>query len=131
MSVRANWQALLAMACALLAFVFLPMTEGASTFMAVTIIMLIAMGAAASAVHPASALSNLVLGICPHIAVYLLIRLLPGAEGRASASFFLALAACWLLAWRLASVLSGDGSLGSGEGWLGAWESLPCSGFGY
>ena len=46
MSVKANWQAMLAMACALLAFAFLPMTEGASTFMAVTIIMLIAMGAA-------------------------------------------------------------------------------------
>jgi NitT/TauT family transport system permease protein len=119
MSVQANWQAMLAMACALLAFAFLPMTEGASTFMAVTIIMLIAMGAAASAVHPASALSNLVLGICPHIAVYLLIRLLPGAEGKASASFFFTLAACWLLAWRLVSVLSGDGSRGSGEGWLG------------
>jgi NitT/TauT family transport system permease protein len=119
MSVRANWQAMLSMACALLAFVFLPMTAAASTFMAVTIIMLMAMGAAASAVHPASALSNLVLGICPHIAVYLLIRLLPGAEGNANLSFFLALAACWLLAWRLVSVLSGDGSRGSGEGWIG------------
>jgi NitT/TauT family transport system permease protein len=119
MSVKANWQALLAMACALLAFVFLPMTEGASTFIAVTIIMLIAMGVAASALHPASTLSNLVLGICPHIAVYLLIRLLAGAEGKVTASFFLALAACWLLAWRLVSVLSGDGSRGSGEGWLG------------
>jgi NitT/TauT family transport system permease protein len=119
MSVRANWQAMLAMACALLAFAFLPMTGAASTFMAVKTIMLIAMGAAASAVFPASMLSNLVLGICPHIAVYLLIRLLPGAEGKASAGFFLALAACWLLAWRLVTVLSGDGSRGSGEGWLG------------
>ncbi len=118
MSVRANWQAILGMACALLAFAFLPMTGAASTFMAVTIIMLIAMGAAASAVRPASTLSNLVLGLCPHIAVYLLIALLPGAEGKASPSFFLALAACWLLAWRLVSVLSGDGSRGSGEGWL-------------
>jgi NitT/TauT family transport system permease protein len=119
MRMRGNWQALLAVACALLAFAFLPMTEGASTFMAVTIIMLIAMGAAASAVHPASALSSLVLGLCPHIAVYLLIRLLPGAEGKASVGFFLALAACWLMAWRLVTVLSGDGSRGSGEGWVG------------
>jgi NitT/TauT family transport system permease protein len=117
--VRANWQAMLAMACALVSFAFLPMTEGASTFMAVTIIMLIAMGAAASATHPASRLSNLVLGICPHIAVYLLVGILPGAEGNASAGFFLALAACWLLAWRLVTILSGDGSRGSGEGWLG------------
>jgi NitT/TauT family transport system permease protein len=119
MSVKANWQAVLAVLAALASFAFLPLTGAASTFIAVTIIMLIAMGAAASAIHPASALSNMVLGICPHLAVFLLLRLLPGAEGTAGFSFFALLFAAWLLAWRLVSVLSGDGSRGSGEGWLG------------
>jgi NitT/TauT family transport system permease protein len=119
MSVKANWQAVVAVLAALASFAFLPLTPSASNFIAVAIIMLVAMGAAASAIHPAPALANMVLGICPHLAVFLLLRLLPGAEGTAGFSVFALLFASWLLAWRLVTVLSGDGSRGSGEGWLG------------
>ena len=118
MSVRANWQAVLAMLAALASFAYLPLTGASSNFMAVTIIMLLAMGSAASAVQPASLLSNLILAIAPHAAAWMLIRLLPGAEGTAGFSFFALLFGAWLLAWRLVTVLSGDGSRGSGEGWL-------------
>ena len=79
MSVKANWQAMLAMACALLAFAFLPMTEGASTFMAVTIIMLIAMGAAASAVHPASSAFQ---SCARHLSAYRGLSVDPAPAGR-------------------------------------------------
>jgi NitT/TauT family transport system permease protein len=101
MSVKANWQAVLALLAALASFAFLPLTPSASNFIAVAIVMLVAMGSAASAIYPASSLSTLVLGICPHMAVFLLIRLLPGAQGTAGFSYFALLFASWLLAWRL------------------------------
>ena len=116
--VRVNWQALCAMAALLIAFASMPLTATTSTFMTVSIIMLVAMAAAASAFNPVSTLSTFVLGICTHLAVYLLIRQLTGSEGNAPLSFFAVLFACWLLAWRLVTVLSGDGSRGSGDGWI-------------
>jgi NitT/TauT family transport system permease protein len=51
--------------------------------------------------------------------VFELITTIAGAEGTAGWSFFLILAACWLLAWRLVTILSGDGSRRSGNGPIG------------
>src|SRR4029078_5796303 len=47
------------------------------------------------------------------------ISTISGSEGTATASFFLILIACWLLAWRLVTVLSCDASKRSGGGILG------------
>ena len=116
---KPNWQALLALLAVLVAFAALPLTDAAPVYLTIAILMLIGMAAAASVIDPASILPVSVLGICAHFAVFLLVRLLPGSEGNAHLSFFAALAACWLLAWRLVTVLSGDGSRGSGDGWIG------------
>lgn len=118
-AIRVNWQALLALLAVLVAFPTLPLVDAAPVYMTIAILMLIGMAAAASVVHPVTTLSSVVLGVCCHLAVFLLLELLPGAEGTAHLGYFAALFACWLLAWRLVTVLSGDGSPGSGEGWLG------------
>ena len=58
-------------------------------------------------------------GIACHLAAFLLIRSIAGAEGSAGLSYFSLLAANWLLAWRLVTVLSGDGRGRTGNGFAG------------
>ncbi|MGB3539909.1 MAG: ABC transporter permease [Mesorhizobium sp.] len=57
----------------------------------------------------------LVLFIGAHLAAWLLLAGITGHEGNAGASFYLALAGAWLLAWRCATVLSAVKPSGRGE----------------
>ncbi len=113
-----NWQALLASICLAATLAGLPVTAGAS--MVQTAICLAAtLAAILVSLLPASGWSNALLAITTHLSVFLLLSMLPGAEGTAGWSFFTILAAAWLMAWRLVTVLSGDGSRGQGEGMTG------------
>ncbi|MCJ9754174.1 ABC transporter permease, partial [Neorhizobium sp. BETTINA12A] len=47
------------------------------------------------------------LFVAPHLAVWLLLAGIAGNEGKATFAFFLMVAACWLIAWRCVTVLSG------------------------
>ncbi len=114
-----NWQAAIAFLALAFAFFNLPLTGAASPASAVWIMALVAVSIAASAVQATGSVQVLIFGLASHVAVYLLLATLPGAEGTARLSFFALLASCWLMAWRLVTVLSGDGSARSGNGWVG------------
>jgi NitT/TauT family transport system permease protein len=53
--------------------------------------------------------------ILPHAAAWLLIGQLDGRDGQANASYFLLVAAAWLLAWRCVTILSSFDPVGWGE----------------
>ena len=48
-------------------------------------------------------------GLFAHLGAFILLRMLVSSEGTASLGYFAALAASWLMGWRLVSVLAGDG----------------------
>ncbi|MGV3549866.1 ABC transporter permease [Rhizobium sp.] len=107
--IKPNWQAVLAAIALLAGLAFLPLTSNASAPMTGIILALTAAAIALSCMtlpRPAGVWS---LAILPHLAVYMLIGTLAGAEGSASLAFYAVLAACWLMAWRLVTILSGDG----------------------
>nr|WP_316655481.1 ABC transporter permease [uncultured Gellertiella sp.] len=116
---KPNWQSAAATLCLLAALVRLPLTGAASGAVTAAILILIvaALGLAARARSNHS--TQAALGFAVHLAALLLIGTVTGAEGTAGWSFFSALAACWLLAWRLVTLLSGDGSRRSGTGFGG------------
>jgi NitT/TauT family transport system permease protein len=117
--VRWNWQSALGSLLFLAALFMLPLTATASAETTAATLFVIAAALAVSFVdnrHPATLWG---LAALLHIGVLLLIGTVDGAEGTARAGFFALLAACWLLAWRLVTVLSGDGSRRSGNGVVG------------
>jgi NitT/TauT family transport system permease protein len=135
---RISWQAGLALLLMLAALFSLPLADqpveleapAASMAIAVAIfvILVAAMlidGLVASPMVRAAALIVLV-----HLATILLMSEIGSANGLARTSFFLMMAACWLLAWRCVTVLSGiRATSGSGNAFLrllipaifGAW----------
>lgn len=116
---KLHWQTVLAAIAFIAALFFLPLTSLATGEITTAILVVAGAAIVLSALeirHQATALGLFVL---VHIAVFELITTIHGAEGTAHASFFLLLVACWLLAWRLVTVLSGDGSKRSGTGMLG------------
>ncbi len=114
---RPSWQAASAGILALLALAFLPLTEhvpgvtgvGVSSITTFLIFALIACAIGADSARLPRSAKTATLAIGAHLAAFLLLTGLSGGEGLARASFFLILAACWLLGWRLVTVLSGDG----------------------
>jgi NitT/TauT family transport system permease protein len=118
MRVRANWQAVIAAPCVIAALLSLPLTASTSVLTSISVLMVIAMAIAVSAVDPSKGWPLIVLAVTVHAAALLLLRILNGAEGSSGFAYFAALAAAWLMAWRLVTVLSGEGSHGSGENWL-------------
>ena len=106
-----SWQGLLALLLCLAAIAMLPLltadavapfTGGVTIF----ILLLIAAAAAISFINLSPALSATILFIGAHGAAWLLLSGITGNEGNARVSFFLLIAAAWLLAWRCVSVLS-------------------------
>jgi NitT/TauT family transport system permease protein len=96
------WQGLVAIALGGLAMAFLPLSAGDASAAAPAIV--IAAAAVAMTRHSAVAVVALLIGA--HLPAWLLISGIAGAEGTATASFYLTLAGAWLLAWRLVTVLS-------------------------
>ena len=121
-AVRINWQAACALVAVLVALAKLPLLPGAPFGMSLAAFALVIAAMAASVFRPVSArrgLAAVALFVGGHGAAAILIAILPGSEGLAGWSFFALMAACWLMAWRLVTVLSGDGSRGSGGGFVG------------
>ena len=116
---KPNWQAIAAALLTIAAVGALPFTPIMDTIPCLLILSLIAAGIGWSCRTPQNIALTAFFGAATHLAAAILIWMLNGAEGAANYGYFAALAACWLLAWRLVTVLSGDGSRGSGDGWVG------------
>ncbi|MFS8114354.1 ABC transporter permease [Rhizobium jaguaris] len=109
--IHLSWQGLLALLLCLAAIAMLPLlTEDAvapfTGGVTILTLLLVAVAAAISFINLSSALSATVLFIGAHGAAWLLLSGITGNEGKARLSFFLLIAAAWLLAWRCVSVLS-------------------------
>ena len=110
-SLMRSWQSLLALVLSLLALATLPLLMPqaplAFSLMRMFSVFVLTIGAALVSLLPLPALFlAITLFVCAHFSTGLLIARLAGNEGMATASFFLVLAANWLLAWRCVSLLS-------------------------
>ena len=109
-----NWQSVLAALALLASLAFQPLTAAAGPGVTTLVMLLIA----ASIVLASSGARRIVvttgLALLVHAAVLLLLMALDGAEGTAGWGFFAAMAACWLMAWRLVTLLSGTGRRSGG-----------------
>ncbi len=102
------WQAYVALLLTAAAGLFLPPVATAPTSMHGALAMALLTAGAAAAIWlrgmPAAVIAA--LAVAAHGAAWLLIRAIEGAQGQATAAFYLLLAAAWLLAWRLVAMLS-------------------------
>ena len=106
-----SWQGTLSLLLCLVALPALPLLAAdaatpisrGTTFV---IFILIAAAAAISFMNLSATLSAAILFFAAHAAAWLLLAGISGNEGNALASFFILLAAAWLLAWRCVSILS-------------------------
>ncbi|MBM7050010.1 MULTISPECIES: ABC transporter permease [Rhizobium] len=106
-----SWQGTLSLLLCLMALPALPLLaadaaapiSSGTTFV---IFILIAAAAAISFMNLSATLSAAILFFAAHAAAWLLLAGISGNEGNALASFFILLAAAWLLAWRCVSILS-------------------------
>ncbi len=106
-----SWQGLIALLCVAGAMVMLPAFAAGATQppSAGTVILIALLAIVAALISFAPLSTSLVataLFIGAHGAAWLLLGTLSGNEGFAGTSFFLLLAACWLLAWRCVTELS-------------------------
>ncbi|CDZ63205.1 Probable nitrate/sulfonate ABC transporter, permease protein [Neorhizobium galegae bv. orientalis] len=107
-----SWQGAVALILCLVALASLPLMAadapapfGAGT---VTVTVLLVAGAGlVSFTTLSQPLLATILFVAAHLAVWLLLAGMSGNESKATLAFFLLVAACWLLAWRCVSVLSG------------------------
>jgi NitT/TauT family transport system permease protein len=108
--IKLRWQAALAIILSLAAATGLPLLKpdiGAfSSTETVVAFALILAGAAASALPVSRALQAAILLVAAHAAAWVLLVGIAGSEGAARLSFFLLLAAAWLLAWLCVALLS-------------------------
>jgi NitT/TauT family transport system permease protein len=105
---RFSWQTALALLLVVGAALMLPMlAEGAAAGSTAVVFILLLTGIGASALRLPPVAEALVLFLAAHGAAWLLVAAIEGHEGTARLSYFLLLAAAWLLAWRLVSVLTG------------------------
>ncbi|CDZ49161.1 ABC transporter permease [Neorhizobium galegae] len=107
-----SWQGAMALLLCLAALASLPLmaADAPSPFGtgALAVIFLLAAGAAlVSFTRLSQPLLAAVLFLAAHLAVWLLLAGIAGNEGKATLAFFLIIAACWLIAWRCVTVLSG------------------------
>lgn len=103
------WQSWLALLAGLVAAVSLPILSGEAGFGAggtASVFALVLVGAVVPALRVSATAEAIVLFITAHGAAWLLLSGVAGHEGEATRSFFLLIAAAWLIAWRLATVLS-------------------------
>lgn len=106
-----SWQGVIACLCVAGAMIMLPLfaagaTEPTSTGIMALIALLAIAAALISFAHLPTPLIAAALFIGAHGAAWLLIGTLSGNEGFARSSFFLLLAASWLVAWRCVTLLS-------------------------
>jgi NitT/TauT family transport system permease protein len=118
-ALKLNWQSVLATVAFLGALFFLPLTGAATDEATAAILVVVAAAIVLSVLDIGVIAGAWALFALVHIAVFELLATIDGAEGSAGWSFFLVLAACWLLAWRLVTILSGDGTPRSGSGFVG------------
>ena len=107
---RPNWQALMSLLATFYSLTALPFTTSMSQASSLIVVALLAAGAFASMLRLSFTLETAVLTLSSFGAAALLISGLTEAFGTATQGYFAALAAAWLLGWRLVTVLSGDGS---------------------
>ncbi len=110
-ALRFSWQGALAILLCAAAVAMLPLfaADAASPFtggMTILVFLLLIAAAVASFASLGPALLATALFIGAHGAAWLLLSGLTGSEGKAQLSFFVLIAAGWLLAWRCVSVLS-------------------------
>lgn len=114
-AIKLNWQAALAAIVLLAGLPFLPLTSAAGSAMTGAILLLVAAAIVISCLSVSRQIMIWALAALPHLAAYLLIGTVAGAEGSAGFAFYAVLVACWLMAWRLVTLLSGDGRRRSGD----------------
>jgi NitT/TauT family transport system permease protein len=107
---RPNWQALMSLLATLYSLTGLPFTESMSSASSLTVVAILLAGALVSMLRLSFAVDTAVLTLSSFGAATLLISGLTDGFGTATQGYFAALAAAWLLGWRLVTVLSGDGS---------------------
>src|SRR5690606_20299107 len=100
------WQPLCALVLVAASLAYAPIVSGAEDAGTTGIIALLAFGGSAAIYLKNNTASAAVLFVTAHAAVWLLLDALEGRTGAATASYYLLLAAAWLLAWRLVTVLS-------------------------
>ena len=108
--VARSWQPVLAIALSVAALGMLPLwpdkptmaADGAAYFSAGMIVL----AALSCWIRMPAAAAGAVLFVGAHLTAWLLIGSLEGNEGEATAAFYMLLAAAWLLAWRMVSVLA-------------------------
>ncbi|KJS10031.1 MAG: nitrate ABC transporter [Hoeflea sp. BRH_c9] len=110
---RPNWQALLSLLATLYSLTALPFTAGMSPASSLMVVGLLIAGAVLSMLRQGFAVETAVLTLASFGAAAMLMSGLSDAFGTATQGYFAALAAAWLLGWRLVTVLSGDGSRGN------------------
>ena len=114
---KPSWQGALAALLSVAALLFLPVVKadigmgapGMTAILTAIILALLALSVVMDARGARPGPSLWLLGLAPHVAVFLLLSELSAGDGSARPSFFLLLAACWLMGWRLVTVLAGDG----------------------
>ena len=101
------WQSIAAIAAAILATAGLPiLPDGMAASATALAFAFVVAGALVPLLRLPKAAEILVLFIAAHGPVYLLLSGIAGHEGQAGLAFFALIAASWLLAWRLVTVLS-------------------------
>ena len=109
MIAKLPWQSWLALALSVIAAISLPIMSTAPGYGApvtLSLFGLILVGAATPVLARSAVVEAIVMFVAAHGAAWLLISGITGHEGEATRAFFLLVAAAWLLAWRLATVLS-------------------------
>src|SRR5690606_518713 len=101
-----NWQSVLALALVVTSFAFLPTVSSGAGGTSWPIVLLLVAGPVGGVALGNTVAVSAVLFIAAHGAVWLLLSALTDHAGGATPSFWLLLAASWLLAWRLVTVLS-------------------------
>jgi NitT/TauT family transport system permease protein len=107
--IKLNWQAVLAALFLVASLGFLPLTSTAPGTMTSVVLVLAAAAIITSCLPMPRSVTVWCLAFLPHVGVLVLIQALAGAEGSAGFAFYAILASCWLMAWRLVTLLSGDG----------------------
>ncbi|MDP3898517.1 MAG: ABC transporter permease [Mesorhizobium sp.] len=109
MIARMPWQSLTALLLAAIALFGLPIVASDASAVSATTLVIFALvlaGAAAPALRLSAVAEAALLFVAAHGAAWLLLAGVAGHEGDAGFAFFALVAACWLIAWRLVSVLS-------------------------
>jgi NitT/TauT family transport system permease protein len=109
--VHPAWQCVLAILLCLAAFFFLPLladsaTDPFSPAVTALVFFLLLVSAVLSQINMPTAIAAAILFIGAHESAWLLLTGIAGDEGTAQASYFLLIAASWLLAWRCVTILS-------------------------